>query len=158
MKCARSIVVLYFALAGCGQHPPAVIAEPVAQQKYDPFQPTTKELNQKTAVQALKPTTPAVLSDQQKLRITAYIRSTMKDPSSTRIGDIASGHDGTGATAFCVWVNSKNSYGGYTGAKPMAGKLSAQTVEEFDFDVYGYDLHAVCKALGLELAKIRKPT
>ncbi len=53
------------------------------------------------------------LSDAEKMAIKQAVRASMKDPESSRFkwGPVAS------ENVYCGLVNSKNSYGGYTGDK-----------------------------------------
>lgn len=50
------------------------------------------------------------------------IASTLKDPPSLRIEGM---HTGLRPGEYNLMVNAKNSYGGYTGAKPFVCQLSA---------------------------------
>jgi hypothetical protein len=144
-------------LAGCSSAgaPPAI--QTAAVLAYDPMKPTPEEQAQRDAIDKLKAVRKVALSAKQRHIIIAGIRERMVDPSSTKFGAIASGVDESGTTNFCVWVNSKNGYGGYAGAKPFAGKIVGKSVQDFDFNTYGYDLHSLCSQLGLDLEDLAKP-
>jgi hypothetical protein len=58
----------------------------------------------------------------------AGLRNSMKDPDSTRIGNVyASRSASTNTIAICGYVNAKNSYGGYSGDKPFVGAMVGDT-------------------------------
>ena len=57
--------------------------------------------------------------------IEAGVRSSLKDPASAMFGpQMGAARMADGDIIVCGTVNAKNSYGGYTGAKPFAGVLS----------------------------------
>ena len=51
------------------------------------------------------------------------MRKSLKDPDSTRFGPIIAGVGKDDITIVCGWVNSKNSYGGYSGMSPFMGLM-----------------------------------
>lgn len=69
----------------------------------------------------ITPVTRTVIPEPVIAKIQQGIRDHLRDPPSARFGSIIGGRDGAGTLHFCGWVNSKNSYGGYTGRKPFTG-------------------------------------
>jgi len=61
---------------------------------------------------------PKALSDQERAQVKKEIEGYLKDPRSAIYGDMFSFTSPiTGKEQICVYVNAKNSYGGYTGEK-----------------------------------------
>ena len=151
-------VALCLGLSACAQQPPAVVETAAAAPAYDPIKKYQEEqVTFQAEIEKLKAVKKVPLSASQRKLIVASIRNGMVDPASTKIGAVASGVDENGATNYCVWVNSKNGYGGYAGPKPYAGRIVDGAVKEFDSNVYGYNLHGICSQLGLSLENLAKP-
>lgn len=64
---------------------------------------------------------PVKLSPADIAAVHASVRSSLKDPDSAKFGRAVAGRDKDGIVRVCLHVNAKNSYGGYTGMKPMTG-------------------------------------
>ena len=86
------------------------------------------------------------------------VRERLKDPESARFGTLVGGHDQKGVFSACGWVNSKNSFGGYTGIMPFAGimievsnKRVFHVVSMGDGGDGSGAVLALCKTLGLPL-------
>lgn len=78
--------------------------------------------------------TPVTLSEAQIAAVQRPIIADLKDPESARFTGIAAARSPSGAIAVCGYVNAKNSFGGYVGAKPFVGTLVGQafTVKSLD--------------------------
>src|SRR5262245_42397344 len=107
---------------------------------------------------ALENAMPAPLSPDSVGLIHEAVRERLKDPESARFGTLVGGHDQKGVFSACGWVNSKNSFGGYTGIMPFAGimievskKRVFQVVSMGDGGDGSGAVLALCKALGLPL-------
>ncbi|TIX67946.1 MAG: hypothetical protein E5V25_13940 [Mesorhizobium sp.] len=85
----------------------------------------------------------------------------MKDPDSAKFGPIrASGRvwNGRKEIVVCGFVNSKNSFGGYTGALPYVGKVY-DLKGDFDLITMGNEspnaafmVAAACRGAGIPIA------
>src|SRR4051794_25223763 len=74
----------------------------------------------KRPVQQVQLTT---LSATQVSSLQARVKDRLKDPDSARFGDIAAGKAADDSIHVCGLVNSKNSFGGYTGMAPYTAKI-----------------------------------
>jgi hypothetical protein len=125
---------------------------------YDPIKKFEAEQEVfQSRIDKLKPLKKVPLSASQRQIIIAGIRDGMVDPASTKFGPIMSGVDESGATHYCVWVNSKNGFGGYVGVRPYGGKVVGNSVEDFDRDFYGTNLRGACTQLGISIENVAKP-
>lgn len=70
---------------------------------------------------AVEVLSPIKLSSADTAAVQAGVRSSLKDPDSAKFGGMVAGKDAKGIVTVCLHVNAKNSYGGYTGMKPMLG-------------------------------------
>ena len=111
-----------------------------------------------TAAIALEKAMPEPLGPDVVGLIHDAVRERLKDPESARFGTLVGGQDQKGVFSACGWVNSKNSFGGYTGIMPFAG-IMIEVSNKRVFHVVsmgdggdGSDaVLALCKALGLPL-------
>ncbi|MES0168205.1 hypothetical protein NKJ87_19820 [Mesorhizobium sp. M0027] len=82
-----------------------------------------------TSPSVRSPATPGVeigVSPELAAQVELGMRRRLKDPDSAKFGPIrASGRvwNGRKEIVVCGFVNSKNSFGGYTGALPYVGKV-----------------------------------
>lgn len=69
--------------------------------------------------------TPYILSAPEIEFVKKSVTATLKDPLSALYGEkiVASQSAATVAITVCGMVNAKNSFGGYTGAKPFIGEM-----------------------------------
>lgn len=119
--------------------------------------PTTAQAPAPPAIETVRP---VKLTPQDIAAIHAGARRGLKDPESARFGKIIAGIDSKGSTTVCLMVNAKNSYGGYTGEKPMMGVLTEKAPKAFviagqlSSDMAQYQdqvTHKVCADTGLPL-------
>lgn len=80
----------------------------------------------------------------------ATIKSTvarqLKDPESARFGKIyAQLNTGNHIKTVCVFVNARNSFGGYTGEQPVAGSLKGGRFEIISWNDFGANIF--CKMI-----------
>lgn len=70
------------------------------------------------------PTTPYSLSSAEVQTVQSAIQYQMKEPTSAQFRDIQGAKLASGEVLICGWVNGRNSFGGYTGFMPFAGRLN----------------------------------
>ena len=68
------------------------------------------------------------LQKAQEDAIRSAVLARLKDPESARFGEIKAGVNSNGKILACGLVNSKNSYGGYTGMQPYSVEMLGETV------------------------------
>jgi hypothetical protein len=76
-----------------------------------------------TGCATVGPTTPYVLSAADVETVESTIRYQMKDAASAQFRDLQGAKSASGDVLVCGWVNGRNSFGGYTGFMPFAGRL-----------------------------------
>jgi hypothetical protein len=64
------------------------------------------------------------VTQADRLKVEAAVRSTLKDPASAQFGVLAAGVTGKNFTVFCGTVNSRNSFGGFAGQQPYTVTIS----------------------------------
>jgi hypothetical protein len=83
---------------------------------------STTEISSRPSQEPSKQLPSVQLTKEDVHVIETGTRSGLKDPESARFGRMIAGQD-DGGIFVCLMVNAKNSYGGYTGEKPMMGLL-----------------------------------
>ena len=93
------------------------------------------------------------LTSAQTSAIQSATRAGLKDPDSAKFGDIIAGTDPANPSEnlACGYVNSKNSYGGYTGAQVFMAKFNQDGTARF----VGMDIGGICEMQGLSMAGLR---
>lgn len=93
------------------------------------------------------------LTAEQVKAVQTAMRGNLKDPDSAKFGDIIAGTDPANPSdnLACGYVNSKNSYGGYTGAQVFMAKLNQDGTAKF----IGMDIAGICEMQGLSMAGLR---
>ena len=98
---------------------------------------------------------PVTLTKEQIAMLQTAIKDRLKDPDSAKFGTMAAGIDRTGMIEICGYVNSKNSYGDYTGMQPFAASLKpgqAPGIDgPFSEDEGASPLVAICRRGGLQI-------
>lgn len=89
------------------------------------------------------PLPPVALSSDIQTRAEDAIRATLKDPQSAQFERMRAGSAADGATLVCGFVNAKNGFGGYTGRKLFAVRVSGSSATVEAFAVEGHAL-GVC--------------
>lgn len=80
---------------------------------------------------------PAVVLTSAEVKVVQdTLRKDMKDPTSAMFGSMVAGRLSSGGVAVCGLVNAKNGFGGYTGAEPFSGTLTAASGGP-SFDAFG---------------------
>lgn len=100
MRRHLAVFVLGLALAGC------------TTQKWTPPPAATQA-------------TPYALTPADTKAVEEAVRYRMKDPASTSFRNLSAVKKADGAVTVCGEVNSRNSFGGYTGFSPFTGVLTA---------------------------------
>lgn len=72
----------------------------------------------------VQPTTYSLTAADTKA-VEEAVRYRMKDPASTSFRNLSAVRKADGAVTVCGEVNSKNSFGGYTGFSPFTGTLNS---------------------------------
>lgn len=75
--------------------------------------------------QTITPVQEYALNSQTQAQLVAGLRDVLKDPDSAQISGVRVGMSPNGYLLACGWVNSKNSFGGYTGKQPFNGAIRA---------------------------------
>ena len=75
------------------------------------------------SVSAEDMTLPITLTQAEQNTVKEGTRQSLKDPDSARFGRMVAGIKSNGDVVVCLMVNAKNSYGGYTGERPLMGLL-----------------------------------
>src|SRR4051812_27370730 len=74
----------------------------------------------------------ATLTAAQTKALQEGVKGRLKDPDSARFGELAAGNMKDGSIHVCGLVNSKNSYGGYTGMAPYSANINGTEVSQIN--------------------------
>lgn len=64
------------------------------------------------------------LSAADQTNVRRSVLASLKDPESARFGSMAASKATDGTIFVCGFVNARNSFGGYTGMEPFAGRMT----------------------------------
>ena len=78
---------------------------------------------------------PRDLTGEERAHVMALVRTQLKDPESARFGRVFSFTNHLGNVETCVWVNAKNSFGGYTGETAFQFLDSGKIISDESLDL-----------------------
>lgn len=96
------------------------------------------------------------LTKQQIASIQAAVKERLKDPDSAKFGKFAAGRTLDGSIRVCGYVNSRNSFGGFTGMSPFSARLAGASSPVIQGPVDPDDMLAnmfikICREDGLDI-------
>jgi len=94
------------------------------------------------------------LTQQEMKTVEDAVRRSLTDPASAQFGELSAAADDANLVAVCGYVNAKNGFGGYVGAKPFRGVLIDG---QFEVTNFGNNDKAVretverCRSFGIDV-------